>query len=236
MAGTRARRMYCEAWSRLNLWKQRGKLLITMGLMWPEMCIPVVCLLVMTADQCRRHYGTMRDLRLTNVGSDRVLTLEDCELRHVTSANLMAKYRFDLEGLQALEENIGLPEFVRLGGHVGSGRFTAWTTVVSRTEILLITLDRLHSGTTLKKMGDEYGLQTSTVSSVFNYGLQHINETFGNALGDIRRFVYFMHLPFMYIFAHSPTVILKVVPLCARLGGRCGEKNWWRICERLCLH
>ena len=188
MAGTHSRQMFEAASERALVWRARGYLLMLFLALCPWM-LPVVSAMV---EACRDHEaGEMevkgqRTLRVTKARG-RAWDLECAQGRWETDANLEETFRFDMGGLRALEEGLGIPDVVRLGDQEGS-----WYTEVTKTEVLLITLERLHCCTTYQKLAVNYGLQRSTICNVVNYGLAFLDDGYREPLRDIRRWVHFV--------------------------------------------
>ena len=63
---------------------------------------------------------------------------------------------------------------------------------MTKTEVLLITLERLHCCTTYQKLAVNYGLQRSTICNVVNYGLAFLDDGYREPLRDIRRWVHYV--------------------------------------------
>jgi len=140
---------------------------------------------------CRRqeakHRQEIFNRTLTVTKHERVFDLEMMAARWESDANMEADFRFDLKGLQIMEVGLGIPDTVCVGDRDGH-----WGKVVTKTEILLIILQRMCRMITHRELGNTYGLQASVIGVVVNYGLENICHTSEASLGDMRRWVHYV--------------------------------------------
>jgi hypothetical protein len=114
--------------------------------------------------------------------------MDEMAHRWGNDANIEADFRLDEAGLRALEAGLDMMEVVRLGDRNGH-----WHEDVTRAEVLLVTLMRLHRCSTCRELGNIFGLQMSVVGMAFNYGLAYIDGKVKVGLQDVRRWVH--HVP-----------------------------------------
>ena len=132
--------------------------------------------------------AVMRTRRLlVSCESERVWDMDAMAEKWRTDANMEQDFRFDEAGLRTLEDELGMPEEIKLGPRDGS-----WCKVVTRTEVLLITLERMHRCTTLFDLGNKYALQKSAIGNAINFGLEYMEHEFKVALADVRRWVHYV--------------------------------------------
>ena len=186
MAGTRSRKLYEEAHDAAYLWRVRSYFLVILLAFAPQLHAAVRRLVVWCQGKEAAELAEARNRGLTVTGTSRVWDMDDMAERWASDANLEADFRLDEAGLRALEVGLDIPAVVRLGDRGGH-----WYKDVTRTEVLLITLMRLHRCTTYRELGNTFGLQMSVIGMVINYGLAFIDDKVKVGLADIRRWVHY---------------------------------------------
>ena len=176
----------------VEYWRERAHFLLYLGYVWTHLIEPILYLLNFCAQEEAAATLAMADRTLRVTPRGRLLTLHDAWERHQTDANLEHVYRFDRAGLRLLYLELGFPSIITLGGSPTQGNGSGYGKKVTGVEVLLILLDRLHQNGTLKKLGDEYGLQQSVISNAINYGLAHVATEYGPAMKDVRRWVHYV--------------------------------------------
>jgi hypothetical protein len=179
--------MHEAAHEAAHQWRVRSYFLVMLLVFAPQLHAVVRALVEICQSEERAEEAEARNRALTITGSERVYDMDDMVERWVSDANMEADFRFDEAGLRALEGGLSIPTVVRLGDRSGH-----WYKDVTRTEVLLITLQRLHRCTTCRELGNTYGLQMSVVGMVVNYGLAFIDDAVKVGLSDIRRWVHYM--------------------------------------------
>ena len=123
-----------------------------------------------------------------------MLNLDLASRRYHTDANLERLFRFDLEKLHELEDNLGIPEVVMVGKSDGTTFKLDGTPKrpwggksVTNTEILLIMLFRLHRPHTHGDVALHFGLSEQVAELTFNWGVRFLAHTYAPGLQDIKR-------------------------------------------------
>ena len=188
MAGTRSRAIYEAAARMARRWRQRAHMVMFFAVVFPRLRRPVLALLLWLWRRCAEQVDVMRARTLlVSCEGGRVWDMDTMAEKWQTDANMEQNFRFDEIGLRTLEGELGMPETIKLGPQDGS-----WFKEVTRTEVLLITLERMHRCTTYFDLGNKYGLQTSVIGNAVNYGLEHLEHQFKAALADVRRWVHYV--------------------------------------------
>jgi hypothetical protein len=123
-----------------------------------------------------------------------MLNLDLASRRDHADANLERLFRFDLEKLHELEDNLGIPEVVMVGKSDGTTFKLDGTPKrpwggksVTNTEILLIMLFRLHRPHTHGNVALHFGLSEQVAELTFNWGVHFLAHACAPGLQDIKR-------------------------------------------------